>query len=446
LPAATAHAIPASGNGGSQLFTISVENRNGLADVRSVQTMINGRLTGSRSCLVAYDQSTNTLRLADDAGSGWSAPLRVGGNGRAANSQCAVHGVGSSVTADVNRLSLVIPITFDARFAGAKTIYGAVNTTSTDGNWQSLGSWTVPSAHAPAVAQTSLSGSGSARTFTFSASAAAGSAGISAIEALINSALGAAGSCFIRYDAAAETLQLADDRGTGWSSPVVVGSAGTMANSQCTVRADGSSALSIDDTLTAAINITFDASFAGVKTIYGLAEDAGGDSSNWQSLGTWIVPSAAAPSVSLASAPMGTGVARTLVFTASIGNRAAPIAAIQAIVNSALSVVGSCFVAYDATANTLLLADDGGTGWSPPIPVGSTASISNSQCTVHGTGSLVSTGPGTLTVAIPITTGPGFDGSTLVYGLSLDAAGGSSQWQSVGSWNPSANAPGVIRK
>ena len=428
------------------MFTITVENPNGSVDIRAVQTIVNATLTGARSCLVAYDPVANTLQLADDTGTEWSSPLLVGGAGTVANSQCAVNAVGSSVASDVNMLTLVIPLTFDAGFDGPKTIYGAVNPASVNGSWQPLGTWSVPSAHAPTVSQTALSGSGFARTFTFSASARDGAAGIGAIHAIINSTLTGSRSCFVQYDAAANTLQLADDSGTNWSSPLPVGGDGTIANSQCVVHADGSSAGVAANTLTLAIKITFDPGFAGPKTIYGLALDVGGDNSNWQSLGTWIVPSAQAPSVSLASPPSGNGVAQTFAFTASARNGAASISAIHTIINSNLTGVGNCFIAYDPTTNTLQLADDAGTGWSSPLPVGGAGSITNSQCAVHAAGSSVSAADDTLTLMIPITFDSGFAGPKTIYGLALDAGGDSSNWQSLGSWNVPQIAPNVVRR
>ena len=36
--------------------------------------------------------------------------------------------------------------------------------------------------------------------------------------------------------------------------------------------------------------ITFQAGFAGVKSLYGYESTIGGLSSGWQTLGTWIVP------------------------------------------------------------------------------------------------------------------------------------------------------------
>jgi len=433
LPPLMSRATPASGGGTSQLFTFTAVDPSGVGHISAIQTIINSTLAGAGSCLVAYDSARNTLQLADDAGTSWSSTLAVGGTGTIANSQCAVQAPGSSVSAVVDTITLVIPITFAPGFAGPKIIFGqAANTEGGSSNWQSLGTWLVPSAPSVLLASP-LSGSGFARTFTFFASAPNGAAGIGAIDAIINSTLTGTGSCFVRYDAGADTLQLADDSGTNWSSPLPVGGAGTIANSQCVVHAEGSSAAVAANTLSVAIKITFDPSFAGPKTIYELAVDVGGDSSNWQPLGTWIVPSGQAPSVSLASPLSGTGFAQTLAFTAA-RNGAASISAIQTIINSTLTGVGSCFIAYDPTTNTLQLADDAGTGWSSPLPVGGAGSITNSQCVVHAAGSAVSAGADTLTLVIPITFDSGFAGPKTIYGLALDAGGGSSNWQSLGSW------------
>jgi hypothetical protein len=125
---------------------------------------------------------------------------------------------------------------------------------------------------------------------TFTAWVPNGAADITAIYTIINSTFSVAGGCFVAYDAAANTLQLANDAGTSWSSPVAVGGAGTIANSQCTVQAAGSSVSAVAHTRTLEISVTFDTGFAGPKTIFGLALAAEGGSSNWQSLGSWTVP------------------------------------------------------------------------------------------------------------------------------------------------------------
>jgi hypothetical protein len=82
--------------------------------------------------------------LADDDGASWSDPIEIGGDGTIANSQCAVDAAGSFVSADAHTLTLVISVTFDAGFAGPKTIFGLVrDVEGGNSDWQSLGSWNV---------------------------------------------------------------------------------------------------------------------------------------------------------------------------------------------------------------------------------------------------------------------------------------------------------------
>ena len=72
--------------------------------------------------------------------------------------------------------------------------------------------------------------------------------------------------------------------------PVTLGVAGTLQNSQCSVNAGSSSATGSGNNLTVNLAITFTTAFVGTQTIYMRADDNGGLTSNWQSMGTWTVP------------------------------------------------------------------------------------------------------------------------------------------------------------
>jgi hypothetical protein len=133
-----------SGRRSSQQFVFSVSAANGAAAISAIYTVVTATASGMGSCFVAYDADTTTLRLADDAGTSWSSALALGGPGTIANSQCAIHGEGSSVSADGNTLTLIIDVTFDAGFAGVKSIYGlAFDRDGGSSGWQSLGSLTI---------------------------------------------------------------------------------------------------------------------------------------------------------------------------------------------------------------------------------------------------------------------------------------------------------------
>src|SRR6202008_1689869 len=89
-PGVTTAAMPLSGGGSSQPFTVIASSVNGAGNIRAVYAVVNSRWSPAGGCVVAYDPVTNTLQLADDAGTGWSSGLPVGGAGTIANSQCAV--------------------------------------------------------------------------------------------------------------------------------------------------------------------------------------------------------------------------------------------------------------------------------------------------------------------------------------------------------------------
>jgi hypothetical protein len=129
---------------GDPPIRVTVWMPTGASDIGAIYTIVNSELSGSQGCFVAYDAAANTLRLADDDAMSWSEPIEIGGDGTTANSQCAVNAAGSFVSADAHTLTLVISVTFDASFAGPKTIFGLVrDVEGGDSDWLSLGSWNV---------------------------------------------------------------------------------------------------------------------------------------------------------------------------------------------------------------------------------------------------------------------------------------------------------------
>jgi hypothetical protein len=179
-------------------------------------------------------------------------------------------------------------IIFDPGFAGPKTIYEQSLDVRGDATTNSLGTWIVPFRSSPSVSLASLpSGAGLTQTLAFTASTRNGGPD-QRDQTIINSHLDRCGKLLRCVRPTTNTLRLADDAGTSWSSPA--GRRRRLDNSQCAVHGAGGSVSGSAGTLTLMIPITFDSGFAGLKTIYGLALDATGSSSNWQSLGSWNIP------------------------------------------------------------------------------------------------------------------------------------------------------------
>jgi len=129
---------PSSGAGSAQTFSFVFSDTAAANDLSSVQTLINSALSGVQACLVLIDVVHSTPYLLNDAGTAW---LPLTGS-LVSNSQCALNAAGFSLVASGNTLTVNLPITFTAGFAGHKNIYGyAVTSAGATAGWQTLGSW-----------------------------------------------------------------------------------------------------------------------------------------------------------------------------------------------------------------------------------------------------------------------------------------------------------------
>jgi hypothetical protein len=424
---------PVWDNSSSHLVTFSVVDPHGAADISTVYAMIGPRVTAADGCLVAFDARANTLRLADDAGAGWSAPLAIGAAGTLRNGMCGVHGPGSAVTLAGPTLSVVVPITFEPGVARPYSVFGlAVTAAGVTNGWQLLGTWTVPATSEATVSSSvPLWGSGADAVLTVHVWSPDGAAAVSTVQVLVSDTL-TTRRCDVAYDVATTTVRLGTDDGAGWSAPLPVGSAGTIANAQCTIRAADSAVVAADTTLTAVLALAFSGEFAGPKTMYGRAVDASGRAGEWQTLGTWLVPPSDAPVLALTGPLTGSPTARTVTLTAQ---GTTPLSSIQAMIDTDLIGVGSCWVAYDAETNSVRLADDLADDWSPPLALGGVGVISNAQCAIHAAGSAASIDGTRVTLTLAVTADPRFATATRIYGVALDAAGATSHWRALGHWS-----------
>jgi uncharacterized repeat protein (TIGR01451 family) len=133
----------------SQTYTFTFTDTNGWQDLAVLNVLINTAIDGRHACYLAYVPSganAGSLFLVDDAGDsgGPFTGFVLPGSGAAQNSQCMVGGAGSSVTATGNTLTLTLPITFTAGFAGNQVFFLAARSNTVSSNWQAVGSVTVP--------------------------------------------------------------------------------------------------------------------------------------------------------------------------------------------------------------------------------------------------------------------------------------------------------------
>ena len=141
----------------------------------------------------------------------------------------------------------------------------------------------------PSVSLSPTSGSGSSGVFVESVTDPGGPANIAAVVMLVNSSLTGAGGCFLNYSASINSIYLANDAGSAWTGPLLLGSGMSLTNSQCTVSAVGASATVVGGMLTVSLPIAFSPAFAGSKNTWGYASNNSGANSGYQLTGTWTV-------------------------------------------------------------------------------------------------------------------------------------------------------------
>jgi len=295
-------ANPAAGGGANQTFTFVFSDADGWQQLGVMNILINRFLDGRQACYVAYVASgatTGSLYLVDDAGNagGPFAAMALPGSATIQNSQCAINGAGSSVTASGNILTLTLAITFKANFSGNKVFYMAAgDKAQQNSGWQALAVWGVPG---PAATGPSVIGVSPPRsittgqTYQFTFTDTSGWQDIEVTNILINNFLDGRQACYLTYvpsGATTGSLYLVDDAGNAggpYAATTLPGS-GTIQNSQCAINAAGSSAVANGNTLTLTLAVTFKLNFAGNRVMY-LAARNSTQNSDWQAVATVTV-------------------------------------------------------------------------------------------------------------------------------------------------------------
>ncbi len=130
----------------------------------------------------------------------------------------------------------------------------------------------------------------------------------------------------------------------------------------------------------------------------------------------------------------GTGMTQTMTFKFSHPEGFQRLGILNVLVNDALSGSAACYVAYSQPSQLLFLVNDGGpdTGLSSPLTLGTTASVSNNQCTIFASGSSAVGSRTTLTLTLNIAYKSSFTGNKVIYTAARDTNELSSGWKTLG--------------
>lgn len=280
-----------------------------------------------------------------------------------------------------------------------------------------------------------LTGMSQIFTFTFTHQEAASQIGV--VNALINTALVGSGACYIAYSQPLGVLYLVNDGGTdsGLSNALVLGGAGSVSNSQCTIYSGGSAATISGNTLTLTLNVLFTPSFMGNKVVYLAGRSVANASSGWRTAGVSIIPESLVAFPRSVDATPGAGENNTAVLTFSYQDVSSTdnIQTVWALANTAVDGSRACYVAYYKPGNLLFLIPDNGDGnAAQSIPVTGVGAIENSQCRISMEGSSATTVGNTLFVTLNMQFKSGFGPSIGIWTAANTLAGLTSPWKVVG--------------
>jgi hypothetical protein len=315
---------------------------------------------------------------------------------------------------------------------GTITIAGEVFTITQQA---AVGNLSTPTVGVPNPA----SGAGTSRTFAFTFSDNDGAADLSVLNVLIHDAVDGRNSCYLAYVRSINTLVLVNDAGNAggpFAGALVFPATGSIANSQCTIHAAGSSATASGNTITLNLNVSFKTPFAGTRILYMAARDNAGNNSGWHAKAVWNVTGGPVTALNVVSmTPTRASSSRvtfTTVFSDSTGF--ADLTVLNLLINDAIDGRNACYVAFVREANLVVLVNDAGAAGGPfagSLTLPGTGGIANSQCTIHGAASSAAGSGNNLTLTLDIGFSGGFAGDRVVWAAARDGGGNNTGWEAM---------------
>jgi hypothetical protein len=222
-------------------------------------------------------------------------------------------------------------------------------------------------------------------------------------------------------------------------TPLTPGAAGTVQNSQCSINGPASSVTSSGTDIVLNLNITRQGPYAtGSQNLYIWVTDNAGTGTGWVQVSSWTLAGATPVPPTLASAtPSASATAtQTFALTARDGNGSADINRVYFLVNSTTSIqAGSCHGFYDRATNAIFLYNDALTALGTPLTPGAAGTVQNSQCSINGPASSVTSSGTDIVLSLNITRqGPYATGSQNLYIWVTDNAGTGTGWVQASTW------------
>lgn len=419
------------GSAGTATITARFSHPAGAATLATVAVLLSRTASSDFACLITYNRAANTLALANNVVS-TGATTVTPGSGSALNTQCQLNGSGSGAVLTGNTLTLTLSVVLDTGFPGNNTVYLYAADANVNTGW-------VAKAGVSQVSVDSVSpgsGSGDQQTFTFVFSDTKSAANVLTTAMMINSTLTGTNSCWLVFDRGTGKISLLWDSGTGsYAKPL--GSTATMYNSQCAVGAVTMSVVGNSTILS--VPLAFRGPFTGPKNVYMYAVGPNGNT-GWVQKGTYSVVAGGVPIANSVSPASGSGAAQPFTFVMSdpAGSNFLVASAMLFTAAPGFTTNNSCYIVYDRTTSRFSLFNNVASTGSASIAIGSTGTLSNSQCTLYGSGSTAVIGATTITVTLNLAFAPSFAGPKNSF-LFVSENGFNTGWVQMGSWS----VPGI---
>ena len=293
------------------------------------------------------------------------------------------------------------------------------------------GTGTAPTGTPSVVSVTPNPATGLSNTFVLKYADTAGHASLKYVGAIFNPGTLTTNSCYVLYYPATNLLYL-ENNGAGTTN--ITPGSGTLSNSQCSISGTGTSVVKSGDKLTLNLAVTASSTYTGKQTIFMYAEDASLANTGWVDKGTWTPAANEAPTVVSVTPNPATGVSNTFVLRYSDPNGASDLDVVEVDFGAAVSASNSCFVSYYPATNLLALLDDAGTAGTKITP--GTGTLSNSQCTISGSGTTVVRSGDTLKLSLAVTAASSYTGAKDIFMSAEDNSAAKTGYVNKGTWTP----------
>lgn len=427
-PTVVAPSVPAL-TGSPRTFIMTARDIDGAADINRLYFLFHATPSiPQNTCHGFYDKATTAIYLFNDALTALSAPLTPGTAQTIENSQCAVHGTGTSMVASATDLTLNLNVTLK-NAADRNAYLWAVDTQNTGSGWVRTASWSMAAPNqAPTVVNSPVQYfSGSVAPLTFTVSDSNGAADISRVYFLVSSGATTPlpNSCHGFYDRAANAIFVFNDGLTALAP--------SLQNSQCGIDASTFRVTANGQQLILSLSMIRKGAYNSAPLTVSLwAVDSKDAGTGWVPTASWY-PNLNRPPSTAPAVPAAAGGASTS-FRIDIADPDgwANVSRVYFLVADGPQVTAnSCHGVLDVATSGYALFNDALTG----LVTGT--GLQNSQCALSApTAPITANSPTNASFPLPLELRGAYAGTRKrVYIWVVDKDGNGTGWVQVATWN-----------